>query len=58
MGLEARAAGGVAWLERERMRVPAVDAAVEVLRRERPVAAGILAAALAFRLFALLIPLA
>jgi uncharacterized BrkB/YihY/UPF0761 family membrane protein len=29
-----------------------------VLRRERPVAAGILAAALAFRLFALLIPLA
>jgi hypothetical protein len=45
-------------LEQARARVPAVDAAVGVLRRERAVATGILAAALAFRLFALLIPLA
>jgi hypothetical protein len=50
-------ADGQARLE-ARARVPAVDAAVGVLRRERPVPAGILAAALAFRLFALLIPLA
>ena len=56
--LEARVADGLAWLEGARARSPAVDAAVGVLRRERPVAAGILAAALAFRLFALLIPLA
>jgi hypothetical protein len=34
-----------------------VGAAIDVVRRERPVAPGILAAALAFRLFALLIPL-
>jgi uncharacterized BrkB/YihY/UPF0761 family membrane protein len=56
--LEARVAGGQARLERTRARSPAVDAALSVLRRERPVATGILAAALAFRLFALLIPLA
>ena len=56
--LEARLADGQARLEQARTRSPAVDAAVGVLRRERPVATGILAAALAFRLFALLIPLA
>jgi uncharacterized BrkB/YihY/UPF0761 family membrane protein len=56
--LEALVADGQARPEEARARVPAVDAAVDVLRRERPVAAGILAAALAFRLFALLIPLA
>jgi uncharacterized BrkB/YihY/UPF0761 family membrane protein len=51
-------ADGQARLERASARSPAVDAAVGVLRRKRPVATGILAAALAFRLFALLIPLA
>jgi uncharacterized BrkB/YihY/UPF0761 family membrane protein len=51
-------ADGQARLEEARAQVPAVDAAVGVLRRERPVAAGILAAALAFHLFALAIPLA
>jgi uncharacterized BrkB/YihY/UPF0761 family membrane protein len=56
--LEALAADGQDRLEQARARVPAVDAAVGVLRRERPVATGILAAALAFRLFALAIPLA
>jgi uncharacterized BrkB/YihY/UPF0761 family membrane protein len=59
--LEARLADGQARLEQARARSPAVDTAVDaavgVLRRERPVATGILAAALAFRLFALLIPL-
>jgi hypothetical protein len=59
--LEARVADGQARLEQARARSPAVDAAVDaaigVVRRERPVATGILAAALAFRLFALLIPL-
>jgi uncharacterized BrkB/YihY/UPF0761 family membrane protein len=59
--LEARVAHGQARLEQTRARSPAVDAtvgaAIGVLRRERPVATGILAAALAFRLFALLIPL-
>jgi uncharacterized BrkB/YihY/UPF0761 family membrane protein len=55
--LEARVADGQARLEQARARSPVVDAAVGVLRRERPVASGILAAALAFRLFALLIPL-
>ena len=34
-----------------------VDTMVGVVRRERPVAVGILAGSLAFRLFALLIPL-
>jgi uncharacterized BrkB/YihY/UPF0761 family membrane protein len=56
--LEALLAGGQARLEQARVRSAAVDAAVGVLRRERPVATGILAAALAFRLFALLVPLA
>lgn len=56
--LEVRLADGQAWLERVRARSAAVDTAVGMLRRERPVAVGILAAALAFRLFALLIPLA
>jgi len=59
--LEARVADGQARLEQARARSPAVDTAVDtavgVVRRERPVATGILAAALAFRLFALLIPL-
>ena len=49
---------GMAWLERARARSAAVDAAVGVVQRERLVATGILAAALAFRLFALLVPLA
>ena len=49
---------GLAWLERARARSAAVDAAVGVVQRERLVATGILAAALAFRLFALLVPLA
>jgi uncharacterized BrkB/YihY/UPF0761 family membrane protein len=56
--LEARLADGQLRLEQARARNPTVDTVVGVLRRERPVAAGILAAALAFRLFALLIPLA
>jgi uncharacterized BrkB/YihY/UPF0761 family membrane protein len=56
--LQARVVDGLAWLERARARSRAVDAAVGVLRRERLVATGILAAALAFRLFALLVPLA
>jgi membrane protein len=60
--LEALVADGQARLEEARARSAPVDAVVgaafSVLRRERPVAAGILAAALAFRLFALLIPLA
>jgi uncharacterized BrkB/YihY/UPF0761 family membrane protein len=56
--LEVRLADGQARLERARARSAAVDTAVGMLRRERPVAVGILAAALAFRLFALLIPLA
>ena len=34
-----------------------VDTMVGVVRRERPVAVGILAGSLAFRLFALLVPL-
>lgn len=59
--LEARLADGQARLEQARARSAAVDtavgAAIGVVRRERPVATGILAAALAFRLFALLIPL-
>jgi uncharacterized BrkB/YihY/UPF0761 family membrane protein len=56
--IEALVAEGQARLEQARVRSAAVDAAVGVVRRERPVASGILAAALAFRLFALLIPLA
>jgi uncharacterized BrkB/YihY/UPF0761 family membrane protein len=56
--LQARAVDGLAWLERARARSAAVDAAVGVVQRERLVATGILAAALAFRLFALLVPLA
>jgi uncharacterized BrkB/YihY/UPF0761 family membrane protein len=56
--LEALLAGGQASLERARARSLVVDTVVGVVRRERPVAVGILAASLAFRLFALLIPLA
>jgi uncharacterized BrkB/YihY/UPF0761 family membrane protein len=56
--LELLLAAGQARLERARARSRAVDAAVDTLRRDRPVASGILAGALAFRVFALLIPLA
>lgn len=55
--LEALLASGQARLERARSRSMVVDTMVGVVRRERPVAVGILAASLAFRLFALLIPL-
>jgi uncharacterized BrkB/YihY/UPF0761 family membrane protein len=54
--LEAMLATGQARLERARSRSPAVDAAVGVVQRERPIAVGILAGSLAFRLFALMIP--
>ncbi|HEY6708575.1 MAG TPA: YhjD/YihY/BrkB family envelope integrity protein [Actinomycetota bacterium] len=56
--LEALLASGQASLERARARSLVVDTVVGVVRRERPVAVGILAGSLAFRLFALLIPLA
>jgi uncharacterized BrkB/YihY/UPF0761 family membrane protein len=56
--VDASVVDALARLERATARSPAVDAAVGVLRRDRPVATGILAAALAFRLFALAIPLA
>ena len=56
--LAALVVAGEARLERARTRSRAVDAAVDTLRRERPVASGILAAALAFRVFALLVPMA
>jgi len=56
--LEAMLAGGQARVERARSRSLVVDTMVGVLRRERPVAVGILAASLAFRLFALVVPLA
>ena len=56
--LEALLSDGQVRLEQARARSSAVDAVVWLVRRERPVAAGILAAALAFRLFALVIPLA
>jgi uncharacterized BrkB/YihY/UPF0761 family membrane protein len=55
--LEALLAIGQASVERARSRSPVVDTVVGVARRERPVAVGILAASLAFRLFALLVPL-
>jgi uncharacterized BrkB/YihY/UPF0761 family membrane protein len=55
--LETMLAGGQARLERARSRSMVVDTMVGVVQRERPVAVGILAASLAFRLFALLIPL-
>jgi uncharacterized BrkB/YihY/UPF0761 family membrane protein len=50
-------ASGQANIERARSRSLLVDIVVGVVRRERPVAVGILAASLAFRLFALVIPL-
>jgi uncharacterized BrkB/YihY/UPF0761 family membrane protein len=56
--LAALVASSEARLERARARSRAVDAAVDTLRRDRPVAGGILAGALAFRVFALMIPLA
>jgi uncharacterized BrkB/YihY/UPF0761 family membrane protein len=55
--LEALLASGRAGIERARSRSHLVDTVVGVVRRERPVAVGILAASLAFRLFALAIPL-
>ena len=55
--LEAMLAGGQARLERARSRSLVVDTMVGVARRERPVAVAVLAAALAFRLFALVVPL-
>ena len=55
--LAALLVSGQASVERARSRSLVVDTAVGVLRRERPVAVGILAASLAFRLFALVIPL-
>jgi len=48
---------GLVGVERARSRSPVVDTLFGVVRRERPVAVGILAASLAFRLFALLVPL-
>ena len=50
-------ADGQARLEQARTRSMVVDTMVGVVRRERPVAVGILAASLAFRLFAMMIPL-
>jgi uncharacterized BrkB/YihY/UPF0761 family membrane protein len=55
--LEALLASGLASVERARSRSLVVDTVVGVARRERPVAVGILAASLAFRLFALMVPL-
>jgi uncharacterized BrkB/YihY/UPF0761 family membrane protein len=54
--LEALVESGQAGLERARSRSPAVDILLGMVRRERPVAVGILAGSLAFRLFALLVP--
>lgn len=56
--LETMLASGQARVERARSRSMVVDTMVGVVQRERPVAVGILAASLAFRLFALMIPLA
>jgi uncharacterized BrkB/YihY/UPF0761 family membrane protein len=56
--LEAMLASGQARVERARSRSVVVDTMVGVVQRERPVAIGILAGSLAFRLFALMIPLA
>jgi uncharacterized BrkB/YihY/UPF0761 family membrane protein len=55
--LEVMLAGGQARLERARSRSMVVDTMVGVVQRERPVAVGILAASLAFRLFAMMVPL-
>jgi uncharacterized BrkB/YihY/UPF0761 family membrane protein len=55
--LGALVADGQARLERARTRYAPVDVAVGVLQRNRPVALGLLASALAFRLFLLLLPL-
>jgi uncharacterized BrkB/YihY/UPF0761 family membrane protein len=54
--LEAMLVTGQARLERARSRSMVVDTMFGVVQRERPVAVGILAGSLAFRLFALLIP--
>jgi membrane protein len=55
--LEALLASGQASVERARSRSLVVDTVVSVVQRERPVGVGILAGSLAFRLFALLVPL-
>ena len=55
--LEALLASGQASVERARSRSLVVDTVVSVAQRERPVGVGILAGSLAFRLFALLVPL-
>jgi uncharacterized BrkB/YihY/UPF0761 family membrane protein len=56
--LEAMLTSGQARVDRARSRSMVVDTMFGVVQRERPVAVGILAASLAFRLFALMIPLA
>jgi len=55
--LEALLASGQASVERARSRSLVVDTVVSVVQRERPVGVGILAGSLAFRLFALVVPL-
>jgi uncharacterized BrkB/YihY/UPF0761 family membrane protein len=55
--LEALLASGQASVERARSRSLVVDTMVSVVQRERPVGVGILAGSLAFRLFALMVPL-
>jgi uncharacterized BrkB/YihY/UPF0761 family membrane protein len=55
--LEALLASGQASVERARSRSLMLDTVVSVVQRERPVGVGILAGSLAFRLFALVVPL-
>ena len=55
--LETLLASGQASVERARSRSLVVDTVVSVVQRERPVGVGILAGSLAFRLFALVVPL-
>jgi uncharacterized BrkB/YihY/UPF0761 family membrane protein len=55
--LEALLASGQASVERARSRSLVVDTVLSVVQRERPVGVGILAGSLAFRLFALVVPL-
>jgi uncharacterized BrkB/YihY/UPF0761 family membrane protein len=55
--LEAMLVTSQARLERARSRSMVVDTMVGVVRRQRPVAVGVLAGSLAFRLFALLVPM-
>jgi hypothetical protein len=51
-------ADGRSRLELARTRLPPVDVGFRFLYRSRPVALGMLASAIAFRLFLLLLPLA